>query len=333
MTPIPVEGLRKHSEIMKKELWISVLCGVMMLAGTACSHSDEPGGQEEKIVKRRHLTINAQQGTASPRRILKATITDEGSTLSSSWTEGDILSYCNLQRYKSWEQDPIHYEDIYILYKGELTAIESKPISTLVGDVECTKDDHLAVVYPKNNTFEYISAGTQYSYTFPFTGQDGTLERVATHYHQVYGRAHVTAVTDMDASATMPRMKSLLTICKFSFKEKETNAAIPVKTLTISYNDATSENNKYPQEGKVTVTVNTANQDAHAERYNVTDPLLIDCGASELDEVYVALMPEIASRTYNFSVTNSNGTYTGTASAWLKEGEYVPATGLKLVKE
>ena len=51
-----------------------------------------------------------------------------------------------------------------------------------------------------------------------------------------------------------------------------------------------------------------------------------------MNEVYVALMPEIASRTYNFTVTNTNGTYTGTASAWLKKGEFVPATGLKLIK-
>lgn len=306
---------------MKKELWISVLCGVMMLAGTACSHSDEPGGQEEQIVKRRHLTINAQQGAASPRRILKATITDEGSTLYSSWTEGDILSYCNLSRQDQGD-DPI---------LGPLTALETKPISSLTGEVECTKDDYLAVVYPANNTFEFISEGTQYRYTFPLSGQNGTLEGLAAHYHQVYGRARVTAVQEMEASATMPKMQSLLTICKFSFKDQATDAVIPIKTLTIRYEDATSENGKYPQQGQVTVTVTTANNEAQAAKADVSAPLEISC-ASEQNEVYVALMPEIASRTYRFTVTNNAGTYTGTASAWLKEGEYVPALGLKLIK-
>ena len=35
----------------------------------------------------------------------------------------------------------------------------------------------------------------------------------------------------------------------------------------------------------------------------------------------------------NFTVTNSSGTYTGTAKATLAEGEFVEATGLKLMKQ
>ena len=314
---------------MKKELIISFLCGLMVVAGIACSNKNTPDAPKSEEVKKRFLTINAQNGAASPRRIINATINDEGTTLSSSWTAGDGLSYCNLSRQELVNPDP----ETYAVYTGPLTAIETKPISSLTGDVECTKDDYLAVVYPANNTFafEYISAGTQYRYYFPLSGQDGTLDNLALHYHQVYGRAHVTEVTDKTADATMDKMQSLLTICKFSFKEESTNATIPVKTLTISYNDATSENGKYPQQGQVTVLVTTANHEAQAAKYDVTEPLVITC-SSEMNEVYVALMPEIASRTYNFTVTNTEGTYTGTASAWLKKGEFVPATGLKLTK-
>ncbi len=313
---------------MKKELIISFLCGLMIVVGTACTTSDEPGG-EEQIVKKRFLTINPDQGAASPRRILKATINDEGTTLSSSWTAGDGLSYCNLSRQELVNPDP----ETYAVYTGPLTAIETKPISSLTGDVECTKYDYLAVVYPANNTFafEYISAGTKYKYHFPLSGQDGTLDNLALHYHQVYGRAHVTEVTDKTADATMEKMQSLLTVCKFRFKDAATSTVIPVKTLTISYNTSSSENNKYPQKGEVTVLVTTTNIEATTAKYDVTEPLVIECPA-EQEEVYVALMPEIASRTYNFTVTNSVGTWSGTAEAYLQKGTFVPATGLILTK-
>lgn len=277
-------------------------------------------------VKTRFLTIRSEEGAASPRRILNATITDEGSTLSSMWTAGDALSYCNLSR-----QIQLGGAD-YNVYQGPLTAIETKHISMVQGDVECTVNDYLAVVYPANNTFEFISTGTKYRYHFSLAGQDGTLSGLATNYHQVYGRAHVTAVTDKTADATMAKMQSLLTVCKFSFKDKTTNADIPVETLTIQYADATSENGKYPQKGQVTVLVTTENHEAKAEKYDVTAPLVVTC-SSELSEVYVALMPTTAQRTYHFTVTNTAGTYTGTATAHLKKGEFVLATGLKLVKE
>ena len=314
---------------MKKELIISFLCGLMIVVGTACTTSDEPGG-EEQIVKKRFLTINTDQGAASPRRILKATINDEGTTLSSSWTAGDGLSYCNLSRQELVNPDP----ETYAVYTGPLTAIETKPISSLTGDVECTKDDYLAVVYPANNTFafEYISAGTKYKYHFPLSGQDGTLEGLAANFHQVYGRAHVTEVTDKTADATMEKMQSLLTVCKFRFVDKDDNTkVIPVKTLTISYNTSSSENGSYPQKGEVTVLVTTTNIEATTAKYDVTGPLVIECPV-EQEEVYVALMPEIASRTYNFTVTNSVGTWSGTAEAHLQKGTFVPATGLILTK-
>ncbi|MBQ1858940.1 MAG: hypothetical protein II140_03685 [Paludibacteraceae bacterium] len=310
---------------MKKELFISFLCGLMAVAGASCNGSNEPSG-ETKVVKKRLLTINTQQGAESPRRIINATINDEGTTLSSLWTAGDGLSYCNLSR-----QEQVGVAQ-YEVYQGPLTAIETKHISMVQGDVECTVDDYLAVVYPANNTFEFISTGTKYRYHFSLAGQDGTLSGLAANYHQVYGRAHVTAVTNKTADATMAKMQSLLTVCKFSFKDKTTNADIPVETLTIQYADATSENGKYPQKGQVTVLVTTENHEAKAEKYDVTAPLVVTC-TSEQPAVYVALMPEIASRTYHFTVTNSEGTYSGTASAWLKEGEYVPATGLKLQKQ
>lgn len=295
----------------------------MVVAGTACKNENAPA---DKTVQERHLTIKVQSdegqsAKVSPRRIPNATITDEGTTLSAEWTAGDEATYCNLSQ-----------QDFGTAYTGTLTAASTGVKSDLNGDVECMANDYLAVVYPANNTFEFISTDTKYRYHFSLAGQDGTLSGLAANYHQLYGRAHVTAVTDKTADATMAKMQSLLTVCKFSFKDKATNADIPIETLTIQYADATSENGKYPQKGQVTVLVTTENHEAKAEKYDVTAPLVVTC-TSEQPAVYVALMPEIASRTYHFTVTNSEGTYSGTASAWLKKGEYVPATGLKLIKQ
>lgn len=299
----------------------------MVVAGTACKNENAPA---DKTVQKRHLTIKVQSdegqsAKVSPRRIPNATITDEGTTLSAEWTKGEEATYCNLSRQIL---DPM--TDAYEPYTGSLTAASTGVKSDLNGDVECMANDYLAVVYPANGTFVYNDPGTTYTYTFPLSGQDGTLATLATSYHQVYGRAYVLSVDDKTATATMDKMQSLLTICKFSYMDKTTNAAIPVETLTISYGGAGSDANKYPQTANVTVSNLTTNDEASAEASDVNAPLTITC-PSEQNEVYVALLPEMASRIYQFTVTNSTGTYTGSAEAWLKKGEYVVATNLRLV--
>lgn len=286
----------------------------------SCKKQSNTPDEPIPAVKLRHLTVTPQVA-GSPRRIAAATITDEGSTLSASWTAGDWLSFCNLSRQDHSSEPPV-------LYTGRLEATTTAEVSSLVGGVTCTAEDYLAVVYPQNSTFEYIDASTGYRYIIPLSGQDGTLGTLATSYHHQYGRAHVTAVSETDATATMGQMKSLLTVCKFRFKNKDTDADIPVGTLTISYSTDDSSNGKYPQSASVTVTALTDNSGAHAVANNVSAALTITC-PSEQNEVYAAMLPTPLSRTYNFTVTNSVGTYTGTASAQLNEGEFVVAT-LKL---
>ena len=304
---------------MKAKDIMIFLCGVMLVAGTACKSQNTP---EDKTVQKRYLTIKVNEGQSAkiaPSHVKDATITDEGSTLCAAWTAGDETTYCNLSR-----------QDGSNAYTGTLTAANTGAKSDLNGDVTCTTDDYLAVVYPATNTFVYNDPGTTYTYTFPLSGQDGTSATLATSYHQVYGRAHVLSVSGTTAEAVMDKMESLLTICKFSFKNKATNEPIPVGTLSISYGGAGSDAGMYPQSASVTVSALTENSDAHAVATNVSAPLVITC-PSEQNEVYVALMPETASRIYRFTVTNGSGTYTGTAEAWLKKGEYVVATNLKLV--
>ena len=191
----------------KQCLW--AVLGSMMLAGlTACSGDDDTTDIPDDGVKVRRMTITQTDGAAARQVLTRATLT-EADGLSASWTAGDGLTYCNLSRTNSLTEEA---------YSGPLTATSSAPISQFTGDVLCHQGDYLAVVYPavggdlQSPTFE-----TNESYTISLAGQDGTLGTLAKKYHYVYGKAYVTSVTDNTADATMEKMKSLLTVCKFSF--------------------------------------------------------------------------------------------------------------------
>lgn len=295
------------------------LCTLMVAAGTGCKNENTP---EQQQVAKRHLTIKMNDSASAPQRIKNATITDEGTTLYAEWKAGDPVSCCNLSSLTT------SGEQIII---STLAAASTGKKSDLNGEVECIGNDYLAIIYPAVNMSESYKLGDAIhcKSILPLNGQDGTLETLAKDFHYVYGRAHVISVNGDKAEAEMDKMESLLTVCKFSFKNKTTDAAIPVKTLTIGYGGAGSDAGKYPQAATVEVTNLTNNGDASAVAGEATAALTIEC-PSEQNEVYVALLPEIAARIYNFTVTNGSGTYTGTAEALLKKGEYVVATNLKL---
>ena len=191
----------------------------------------------------------------------------------------------------------------------------------------CNAGDYLAVVYPAA-TFV-----TNESYTISLSGQDGTLGTLATNYHYVYGKAYVTSVTDNTANATMEKMKSLLTVCKFSFVDKTTGNAIAIRSLTIGYGGSGSDADTYPQEATVAVSPSTPMADIHATGATGGSKVLTVSLTAAQGAVYVALLPTNGQRTFRFTVTDDSGnTYSGTAKATLTEGDYVVATGLKLTK-
>lgn len=308
---------------------MSWLLGGLVFAGaTACSGDDDTKSTKEtekapveNEVKVRRLTITeADDGAAEARQALTRASLTEDDGLTAKWTAGDALTYCNLSRMQ-------YNDEEYVPVSGNLTAVSTAATSQFTGDVECRKDDYLAVVYPAA-TFT-----TNSQYTIALSGQDGTLAGLATNYHYVYGKAQVTAVTDATADATMPKMKSLLTVCKFSFVDKATNEAIPIKSLSISYGGIGGDAGKYPQTATVSIGVNMAQDDVHAtDAAGSSEALTITCPTAQ-EAVYVALLPTDAARTFSFSVTDDSGnTYSGTAKAKLTEGEYVVATGLKLMQ-
>ena len=299
----------------KEQFLMLWMLGGMMLAGlAACSGSDEEPSKPDDGVKVRRITITETEGAASARQVMTRASLTEDDGLTAKWTAGDALTYCNLSR--------VDYGNGEAPYSGGLTAASTAATSRFTGDVVCSEGDYLAVVYPAT-TFEYNDR-----YTISLTGQDGTLGKLASTYHYVYGRAQVTSVTGTTANATMGKMKSLLTVCKFSFKDKSTNAVIPIQTLSISYGGTGSDAGTYPQSATVECGVLTVQTDVHASGVASNSPLLLE-GSGEA--FYVALLPTTGQRTFNFTVTNTNGTYTGTAKATLTEGEYVEATGLKLI--
>ena len=306
----------------KEQFLMLWMLGGMMLAGlAACSGDDDtatdgsaPQTADDGVKVRRLTITEADDGAAEARQALTRASLTEDDGLTAKWTAGDALTYCNLSR--------VDYGNGEAPYSGGLTAASTAATSRFTGDVVCSEGDYLAVVYPAT-TFEYNDR-----YTISLTGQDGTLGKLASTYHYVYGRAQVTSVTGTTANATMGKMKSLLTVCKFSFKDKSTNAVIPIQTLSISYGGTGSDAGTYPQSATVECGVLTVQTDVHASGVASNSPLLLE-GSGEA--FYVALLPTTGQRTFNFTVTNTNGTYTGTAKATLTEGEYVEATGLKLI--
>ena len=315
----------------KEQFLMLFVLGGMMLAGlTACSGDDDTKSTKEtekapveNEVKVRRLTITEVEGDAADvkQALTRATLEEDESGLVPSWKAGDGLTYCNLSRMQ-------YNGEEYVPVSGNLAATTTAATSQFTGDVECRKGDYLAVVYPAA-TFT-----TNSQYTIALSGQDGTLAGLATRFHYVYGKALVNSVTDATADATMPKMKSLLTVCKFSFVNKEGGAAIPIQTLTISYGGTGSDAGTYPQTATVAIGANTEQADVHATgAAGSSEALTVTCSTAQ-DAVYVALLPTAAARTFSFSVSDGSGnSYTGTAKATLTEGEYVEATGLRLTKQ
>lgn len=319
----------------KSKLCILVLGGgLMLLGGTACSNSDNELSSEthstEQDVKTRHLTITqTTDSTASASVALaRAMLTQSGTSLSASWTAGDQLSYCNMSQPLVKVYDAELGDLVDKPKTGNLTAVTSAAVSQFTGDVICQTGDYLAVVYPQ------VTFTDTEHFTIPLTGQDGTLSTIATRYHYVYGKAQVESVTDATAKGNIGKMKSLLTLCKFKFINKANNDPIPIRMLSIDYNTIDSKNGKYPQKVLVNIKDGSTIKESsavHATASDISAPLVIT-SSSQLDEVYVVLVPTDENATYEpiqFTVTNDAGTYVGTAKAVIREGEFVQAT-LKL---
>ncbi len=317
--------------------WLAgIVCSSLLFLGTACSTNNNPDQPKQQSELKPRTLIVTQQAVSkvtpesAVRRLPQATITENGKVLDALWNAGDEVFYRNLSRneYTDPQEGPV---DLY----GVLEADKDGSVASFSGDrVWCTEDDQLALIYPALDPadFTFHDSPLYAEYTISVAGQDGTLATLAKDFHHIYGIASVVSVTETTANAELAQMKSLMTVCKFSFEDKDhPGTSLPISTLQISYGGGGLYDGKYPQKGTVSIAQNVSAWDVSVEPNELTSPLTITPDGTPT-EVYVALFPK-TEQPYKFTVISGGETYTGTATAVLKEGEFVPATGLRLVKQ
>jgi hypothetical protein len=324
-------------------VWLAgAVCSSLLFLGTACSTNNPDQPKQQAELKPRTLIVTQQAVSkvtpaSAVRRLPQATITENGDVLDALWSIGDEVFYRNLSRNEYYDEETGTKPEL----SGTLRADKEASIASFSGDrVWCTEDDQLALIYPVPDpeAFTFHDNPLTAEYTISVAGQDGSLATLAKDFHHIYGIASVVSVTGTTANAELAEMKSLLTVCKFSFvDEKVPGTSLPISTLKISVSDSYFAGT-YPQQGTVSIAQSTPAWNvsvgpdwettaAGGKPLTITTPT-----GTTPTEVYVALFPQ-PELSYTFTVTNSDGTYTGTAKAVLNEGEFVPATGLKLVKQ
>jgi hypothetical protein len=319
-------------------IWLAgAVCSSLLFLGTACSTNNNPDQPKQQAELKPRTLIVTQSAVSrqqsAVRRLPQATITENGDVLDALWDAGDEVFFRNLSRNEYI--DPVEGSvDLF----GTLNADKAERIASFTGDrVWCTANDQLALIYPNNPAdFTFQDSPLTAKYTISVAGQDGSLETLAEKYHHIYGIASVVSVTETTANAELAEMKSLMTVCKFSFEDKDNpGTSLPISTLKISIGGTSLYIGTYPQQGTVSIAQNEPTWDVSVDpEWEITGgkPLTIDTKGANPTEVYVALFPDMGA-TYSFTVTSGGNTYTGTATATLNEGEYVPATGLRLVKQ
>ena len=317
---------------------IGIVCSSLLFLGTACSTTDNPDQPKQQAeLKPRTLIVTEVESRKSKveRRLPQATITENGDVLDAIWSRGDEISFRNLS-HESYT-DP--QTQTLVSLEGVLLADRAASIASFESNdkVWCDLGDQILLVYPKATAPAITVSGNPLtaSYSISLTEQNGTLDKIASTYHHSYGIATITEVTPTVANAELAEMQNLLTVCKFSFVDKDyTGTPLPITSLSISYGDGTYANT-YPETATVTVTQGTpCTATVTPDKKSTSaggNPLTIS-PSSDLTEVYVALFPEATATTYSFSLESGEDTYTGTATAQLNAGEYVVATGLQLTK-
>ena len=320
-------------------VWLAgIICSSLLFLGTACSSNTPEQPKSQAVLKPRTLIVTEVESQKSKveRRLPQATITDAGETLNALWSKGDEISFRNISHATytpSGSTDPVSLE-------GVLLADRAARIASFASNdkVWCDEGDQLVLVYPKTTAPAFEITGTNpltAKYTISLTPQDGSLATIANKCHHSYGFATVTEVTETTANAELSKMQNLLTVCKFSFVDKdEPGTPLQITSLSISYGDGTYAGT-YPEKATVTVTQGTPctvtvtpdKKSTLAGGY-----ALAISPTGNPTEVYVALLPEATATTYSFRLKSGTDTYTGTATARLVAGEYVVATGLKLTK-
>lgn len=282
--------------VMGYRLMVVSCC--LLVAGTSlcsCSSDDETMVQENSDGRKvRQLTI----ANAS---LTRAVI--DGETLKASWAITDRPVYLNLSALPS----NVYYDSLMPSTAGETT--------TLTGNVTCSEGDDIAIIFPAVTPQQ--PSGNPAYFTINLSGQKGTLADIGTNYHYVWGVAHEISVSDNTATGTVNEMKSLLSLCKFTFVHNES----PVNVHSVQIGWGANGAAGYPQTGRVEVELENI-ENVYVEPDTPNGPLSITPDQARPDGViYVALFPCDRS-TFHFTVSDGTNTYTGTKSAKMLAGKY-----------
>ncbi len=318
-------------------VWLAgIVCSSLLMFGTACSTTNNPDQpkQQAELKPRTLIVKTSPQPSPQERGLLRlpqATITENGDVLDAIWSVNDEISFRNISHATYTDPET----KTLVSLEGILLADRAASIASFASNdkVWCDVNNQILLVYPKATAPAITVSGNplQATYSISLTGQDGSLGKIANRYHHSYGIATITEVTPTVANAELAEMQNLLTVCKFSFVDKDhLGTLLPITSLSISYNDGTYANT-YPATATVTVTQGTPCTVAVTPAAGGY-PLAISPTGTTPTEVYVALFPEATATTYSFRLTSGEDTYTGTATAQLIAGEYVVATGLQLTK-
>ena len=288
---------------------VKIILILLCAALAACSSDDE---QEQDADGRRLRLLTIADGP-----VTRATLTESGNTMGATWNKDDVATFFNVTVF---DEGNMNY--------GSLTASNSEETSTFTGTVFCKEGDDIALLYPAK-TPDISSGDDRGKFTISLSGQKGTLADIQENFHYVYGVAKVTSVTESTANANIDNMKSLLAVCKFTFKDED-NKLIPVKTLKISYYESKIEIG-YHQSAKLTPTEDVSSLTISFP-VSFGDGVTVNLDKETCDGVYVALFPNQGFPEDEwptgmlFTVTDGSGnTYTGTATAKLTAGKYYPA--------
>ncbi len=310
---------------------IGVICSSLLFLGTACSTTNNPDQPKQQAELKPRTLVVETSPQPSPQergiqRLPQATITENGGALDAIWSKGDEISFRNISHATYTPSVPTDEARL----DGVLLADRAASIASFTSNIKvwCAEGDQILLVYPKATDPAITVSGDPLtaSYSISLTGQDGTLATIANTYHHSYGIATITEVTPTVANAELAEMQNLLTVCKFSFVDKDApGTPLPITSLSISYSGGT-----YPETATVTVTQGTPCTVALTPSAGANPLSIAPTGTTEV--VYVALFPEADATEYSFSLESGSETYTGTATAQLNAGEFVVAENLKLTK-
>ena len=271
---------------MKKLMTLSgwlVMAAAITLATTACSSDDniveEP--MNPTTAKTYHMSLTASKGDGATTRALSL----NGKTLNATWATGDKVYVFN---YGLYVDD--NYNKKYVL-GGYLEAKSDGTTVTLEGDLTgiVEENDVLFLAYPQIN--------------LDYTGQDGTLTKIASTYDYTTVMAKVTnvsggkiTVVNYDPEVPVLQFGNGQAIVKFTLQDQGGNA-INATNLTISAIDGSSE-----------ALVLTCNFSTGHETYG---PITIT-PVSPTNVIYAALEPNIDTHYLDCTLTATDGTNTYT---------------------